>query len=271
MSSSWIKIRTDLHTDPKVIEMARRLEYMTNAEPDKAVTFVTIQRVTCHNWRHVIVGCLCQLWGVLRQRGKREGDDLVLKNATLNTIDDIVLLDGFGDAVEHVGWVVELDEDHFKSLIFYNFFSEYNSDPNDDRRTKDAERKRRQRERERSRDTPVTESQHSHGTVTPNCHTEKRRVEKNNKYNARDELLALGVPDELINDWLEVRKAKRAPLTKTVIAKLAREAEKAGISVAEAVRLCCERNWQGFDAKWLDNLSQQKVTAKPTPIADRLL
>lgn len=271
MSSSWIKIRTDLHTDPKVIEMARRLEYMTNAEPDKAVTFVTIQRVTCHNWRHVIVGCLCQLWGVLRQRGKREGDNLVLKNATLNTIDDIVLLDGFGDAVEHVGWVVEHESDQFKSLIFSNFFSEYNSDPNDDRRTKDAERKRRQRERERSRDTPVTESQHSHGTVTPNCHTEKRRVEKNNKYNARDELLALGVPDELIIDWLEVRKAKRAPLTKAALAKVIREADKAGISIEQAIRLCCENSWQGFNAKWLDNSSQQAATAKPTPIADRLL
>ncbi len=268
MSSSWIKIRTDLYTDPKVIEMTRRFDYMTYGLSGKDVTPVTGQGVTRHNLRHLVVGCLCQLWGTVRLRGKREGDDLIVKNANLSTIDDIVFLDGFGDAVEHVGWVKVVECDELNSLIFNNFFSEYNTDPNDDHRVKNAERKRRQREREKSRDATVTESHHSHVTVTPQCHTEKRRVEKNNKYNASDELLALGVSENLISDWLKVRKVKRLAETKTAIDAFIREAGKAGITCEQAVQVSCERGWGGFRADWIKNPNQQE---KPTSIADRLL
>lgn len=58
-----------------------------------------------------------------------------------------------------------------------------------------------------------------------------------------------GVPANLLADWLKVRKDKRAgPVTETVIAGLTREAEKAGLPVADAVRYCCEAGWQNFNA-----------------------
>lgn len=61
----------------------------------------------------------------------------------------------------------------------------------------------------------------------------------------------LAIPPTLLADYLAVRKAKRAgPLTKTAAAILEREAEKAGISVADAVTACCEYGWQGFNAGW---------------------
>jgi hypothetical protein len=57
------------------------------------------------------------------------------------------------------------------------------------------------------------------------------------------------VPAQLTADWLKVRKDKRAgPVTETVIAGLTREANKAGLSVADAVRYCCEAGWQNFNA-----------------------
>lgn len=62
------------------------------------------------------------------------------------------------------------------------------------------------------------------------------------------------VNPELLNDWLKVRKAKRAgPLTETVISGLVRECATAGLTVADAVRLCCERGWQGFRAEFVQN------------------
>jgi hypothetical protein len=58
-----------------------------------------------------------------------------------------------------------------------------------------------------------------------------------------------GVPPKLLADWKAVRKDKRAgPISDTVIEGLTREAEKAGLSVADAVRYCCEAGWQGFNA-----------------------
>ncbi len=60
-----------------------------------------------------------------------------------------------------------------------------------------------------------------------------------------------GVSAELLADYVEVRKGKRAgKLTATVIAGLQREADKAGITLADAVKACCEYGWQGFNADW---------------------
>jgi|GEM_PF-796537 len=66
----------------------------------------------------------------------------------------------------------------------------------------------------------------------------------------------------VLADWLTVRKAKRAgPVTATVVAALQRETAQAGISVAEAVRCCCEQGWQGFRAQWHANLLARRSAA----------
>jgi hypothetical protein len=69
---------------------------------------------------------------------------------------------------------------------------------------------------------------------------------------ARVPALAIpGVSAELLADYLEVRKGKRAgKITGTVVAALEREAGRAGISVPDAVKACCEFGWQGFNAQW---------------------
>jgi hypothetical protein len=64
-------------------------------------------------------------------------------------------------------------------------------------------------------------------------------------------LVDLGVDEQIAKDWLAVRKAKRAPLTQTAVDDLVREAGKARITVADAVRMCAQRSWQGFKADWL--------------------
>ena len=62
---------------------------------------------------------------------------------------------------------------------------------------------------------------------------------------------ALAIPQALLDDFLVVRKARRAgPLTKTAMDGLQREASKAGITLVEAVTACCEFGWQGFNAGW---------------------
>ena len=75
------------------------------------------------------------------------------------------------------------------------------------------------------------------------------------------------VPEDVWNDWLEVRRAKRAgAITGTVMAAMEREAGRAGISLADAVRECAERNWVGLRAEWLQN-SARSASRHPTPTA----
>jgi hypothetical protein len=64
---------------------------------------------------------------------------------------------------------------------------------------------------------------------------------------------AVGRPDgceeSVWLDWLRVRG--RNPLTETAWAGMVSEAAKAGMTPAEAVRVCAERGWRGFRAEWL--------------------
>lgn len=66
------------------------------------------------------------------------------------------------------------------------------------------------------------------------------------------ELVAVGVDRQHAQDWLKVRKAKKTPLTRTAWELVVQEAEKAGLSVAEAVRISAENSWAGFRASWMD-------------------
>ena len=60
-----------------------------------------------------------------------------------------------------------------------------------------------------------------------------------------------GVDVEVARDWLAMRKAKKAQPTKTAIDGIAGEAAKAGMSLEEALKVCCANGWQGFRADWI--------------------
>lgn len=69
-----------------------------------------------------------------------------------------------------------------------------------------------------------------------------------------------GVDEQVWTDFLQHRQAKRSPLTATALAGIVREADKAGITLAAALAVCCERGWTGFRADWHVNATP---AAKP--------
>ena len=52
-------------------------------------------------------------------------------------------------------------------------------------------------------------------------------------------------------DWLSLRKAKKAPVTETVLKSARKEAEKAGITLNAFLTIWCARGSQGLQADWL--------------------
>ena len=58
------------------------------------------------------------------------------------------------------------------------------------------------------------------------------------------------VSEQVWNDFTALRTKRRAPITETALKGIQREAEKAGITLEEALSTCCERGWQGFMAEW---------------------
>jgi hypothetical protein len=71
------------------------------------------------------------------------------------------------------------------------------------------------------------------------------------RFDAHARLVSLGADAKIACDWLTLRNGKRATTTKTAIAGIQREAAKAGITLTDALRTCCERSWVGFRASWI--------------------
>jgi len=195
MSSDWIKMRTDLCRDPKVLGLATIM-----VRPDGPLAVFVSQNLQCNMavtrnvTRNACVGALLSVWGVVRHRGTRLDDDLIVKNALADIIDDIADLPGFGAAMIEVGWLIERDFD----LVFPGFFNEYNADPKLDQKSKNAERQRRFRNAKRN----VTDNV----TVTPKSNTEKRREEKSISLPSKDIGRARFRPpdlEEIKKFWLE--------------------------------------------------------------------
>lgn len=63
------------------------------------------------------------------------------------------------------------------------------------------------------------------------------------------------IPEPVWQGFLQLRKAKRAPLSLTALEGIKREADKAGITLADAMSTCCNRGWTGFKADWLNTPS----------------
>jgi hypothetical protein len=63
-----------------------------------------------------------------------------------------------------------------------------------------------------------------------------------------------GVLENVWNDFLAMRKAKRSPLTQTALDAIQREADKVPMSLNMALATCCARGWQGFKAEWVAEL-----------------
>ena len=115
-----------------------------------------------------------------------------------------------------------------------------------------------------------------HGALTVKQPLEPRQSPKKNGGNPADIL----IPDSLIpdspipdtrskpkpaiacppdvdqqtwDDWLALRKAKKAPVTQTVIDGAKREAAKAGMTLETFFQVWCRRGSQGLEAAWLTN------------------
>ncbi|WP_447898013.1 YdaU family protein [Stenotrophomonas sepilia] len=95
---------------------------------------------------------------------------------------------------------------------------------------------------------------HSEGNAlqTPdtNISTSLRSVEK-----ARKRASAPECPDDVDpqtwSDWLSLRKAKKAPVTETVLDQARREARKANLTLTQFLQVWCARGSQGLQADWL--------------------
>jgi len=171
MSVDWIKTRTDLYKDFQVIAIARNLmlQLDSNESNDSNKRVVTLSLL-----RNATVGCLVTVWEMARHHGRREEDDLVLDGLSVDVLDDVAEMDGFGRAMLKSTWLEETEN----GLKLPRFFRENNEQPSKKAKS-NAERQREYRQRKKESKNKSNE------TVTrcneSNDREEKRREEKSIK------------------------------------------------------------------------------------------
>jgi hypothetical protein len=215
MAGDWIKMRSDLFTHPKVVRITSALK------ADRLRTVGGLMSVWCLFDAHSIDGRL--------------------EGYTLETVDELIGWAGFASAMKTVGW---LDEDS-EGLVLPEFGTHNGQSAK--RRAQDSDRKRTERLSASEADKNGTRE-------------EKRREEKIEtkskalrapRFDPQAYLESLCVDSIVAQDWITHRKAKRAAPTQTAIDGINREAEKAGVSLQAALKISCQRGWQGFEAGWM--------------------
>ena len=70
------------------------------------------------------------------------------------------------------------------------------------------------------------------------------------RFSAKQFLIDRGVDPKLTDEYLSVRKAKKATNTETAFVAIEKEVEKAGITFQQAITRCVIKSWSGFKASW---------------------
>lgn len=104
-------------------------------------------------------------------------------------------------------------------------------------------------------DAPVIQSNPIQSESNPNP-----KQSRAPRFDAQAHLVSTGVDASIAADWLKHRKTLKAAPTLTAINGIAAEADRAGISLSDALAMCCQRGWRGFKAEWVANASQPAKT-----------
>lgn len=73
------------------------------------------------------------------------------------------------------------------------------------------------------------------------------------KFSFFNSLVGYGFDKYLVNDWIQVRKTKRATNTKTAFNSFIKELEKRSCNINEILEFIVSKNWSGFKWTWYDN------------------
>ena len=95
------------------------------------------------------------------------------------------------------------------------------------------------------------------------------KVYKPKKFTTSDfkkTFLDLGVDEIHLDDWLKVRKGKKAVNSQTALKNIVEECNKHEFPISEAIKKCAENSWSGFKYEWLNNISTSSSKEKPKTI-----
>ena len=97
--------------------------------------------------------------------------------------------------------------------------------------------------------------------------TKTKKTSSAKKYLTADDLVNLGVDEQVANDYLATRKTK---LTQTAINGIIKQADLVKLTLGQAIEIAAENGWQSFKAEWYNkpqtlSKGNQHATYQRTP------
>ncbi|MRN00203.1 hypothetical protein D1Z97_03140 [Riemerella anatipestifer] len=80
----------------------------------------------------------------------------------------------------------------------------------------------------------------------------KKVAAKKEKFDFRQAMLNEGFDEELTDEWLRIRKKKKAVDSEIAFKLITSQIEKAKLEKNEILKIIVRKQWKGFEAKWLD-------------------
>ena len=106
-------------------------------------------------------------------------------------------------------------------------------------------RKHRDKKKQPSNDDETLQKRQSNAIDTDTDTDKKQRTKATSVACPPD------VDQQIWDDWKQLRKAKKAPVTETVVSSARKEASKANMSFSDFLSVWCARGSQGLQADWL--------------------
>lgn len=101
---------------------------------------------------------------------------------------------------------------------------------------------------------------------------EKEKIsDKKEKFNFRKEMISLGFEEELVLDWLAVRKTKKATNTKTALKTFLNQVKQSGKDQNYVLEYCVSKSWSGFKAIWLEKEEDKENPGDGNSAVDNLI
>ena len=79
---------------------------------------------------------------------------------------------------------------------------------------------------------------------------------KDKSFNFKKSILEFVQDEVLVSDYIEMRKLKKASISKTVFDSLKQECDSNNFKLTDALKICIEKNWIGFKYEWVLNLKK---------------
>ena len=81
-------------------------------------------------------------------------------------------------------------------------------------------------------------------------------------FNFKKSLIEYGFDKELVDEWMVIRKKKRAVNSKFAFNSFIAQVERAGAEKNEIMRIIAEKQWAGFNHAWIKDLNNNLNNTK---------